>query len=599
MKGVHLACIVVAFLLTLTLPSSYGQQEEGDDIPWHRYQLEPAEYFPFVYGVASGDPTHDSILLWTYAQVADGTNVTWAIWLPGTGSFQDNVTAGEATISAEHGFTITVEAANLAPDTVYNYAFQYGSSYSRTGRTRTAPHPEDESFTEMKIAVMSCAKVWIGLYNGYREVAEMDDINLILHVGDWVYTDFDPPLCFRVPEGLCNTDCQGYEIEVPDIPAQGSCDDLNTFRHLHKIVNTDVDAREMRANHPMVIMPDNHDLDGSKSVNYSESDTFQAWKEWVPNRGSINQLNLNPVAFARHIRYGKLFDVIVLDTRNIGRREEPPSYLGTDQVQWLDEEILPNSTDASWRIIATSQVFLPWTLRNTNSILAAPFIAISLTCLMCFAACAVLKRRRGMKIFEKPSEPVDEEEEEVDGVDVHYFKGVRDSLEVMRERRGMPPVKVDVGHPGRQQRCELCCLSRGCMICALVSGVLFLIGLAITLVLINEEFAPDEITGVPRLSPVGKSKKWGGKAWDSDPASRFEFLQMLKSHGVSDNNVFVTGDLHMANAADVYDTIPGLGPKETVPSETTRYGVEFLPTGVTVSQLQHFLSFIFKSFLVT
>ena len=150
--------------------------------PWHRYQLEPAQHAPFVYGVASGDPFADSILLWTYAKIPEGDRVVWSVWLPGSGSFENNVTSGDAAVSGSQGHTVTVEAAGLAPDTVYNYAFEYQGNRSRLGRTRTAPDPQDETFEEMKVAVMSCSRVWNGFFNAYREVALREDLHLVLHV---------------------------------------------------------------------------------------------------------------------------------------------------------------------------------------------------------------------------------------------------------------------------------------------------------------------------------------------------------------------------------------------------------------------------------
>ena len=60
-------------------------------VPDHRYQLDP---FPFQYGVASGDPLEDAVLLWTRA--TNQSSVVWSIWVDGVGSFENNVTSGVA-----------------------------------------------------------------------------------------------------------------------------------------------------------------------------------------------------------------------------------------------------------------------------------------------------------------------------------------------------------------------------------------------------------------------------------------------------------------------------------------------------------------------
>ena len=177
-----MAQLSAVIILWASIALASTRSASASAIPAHRYQLEPAEHFPFVYGVASGDPFAESVLLWTYAKIANGDRITWSVWLPATGSFENNVTSGEAALFDSNGNTVTVEAVGLAPNTVYNYAFEYQGNRSRIGRTRTAPRPDDDTFTEMKVAVMSCSRVWNGFFNAYREVALRDDLHLVLHV---------------------------------------------------------------------------------------------------------------------------------------------------------------------------------------------------------------------------------------------------------------------------------------------------------------------------------------------------------------------------------------------------------------------------------
>lgn len=78
--------MLLSFTLALFLASVSAQT-----IPDHRYQLDP---FPFQYGVASGDPLQDAVLLWTRA--TNQSTVVWSIWVDGVGSFEDNTTSGVA-----------------------------------------------------------------------------------------------------------------------------------------------------------------------------------------------------------------------------------------------------------------------------------------------------------------------------------------------------------------------------------------------------------------------------------------------------------------------------------------------------------------------
>ena len=120
--------------------------------------------------------------------------------------------------------------------------------------------------------------------NSYKEVAENPDIDLAIHLGDWLYL---PPSivnldgqCKRVPRGMCYTgvECDKL-IDAPDIPTQGDCDPNDNFRlsdmrYYHKVLNTDVDVRALRAAHPIVLLPDNHDINDDLTVSPATTTAF-------------------------------------------------------------------------------------------------------------------------------------------------------------------------------------------------------------------------------------------------------------------------------------------------------------------------------------
>lgn len=118
-------------------------------------------------------------------------------------------------------------------------------------------------------------------------------------------------------------ECSSF-AEVEDIPAQTDCDPdnvhrLTDMRHYHKILNTDVDVRDLRAAHPMTIIPDNHDINDDVTVscwhcklysnvnpknNLTGSVEIQAWVEWVPTRYTVD--SNGTIFFPRLYRYGTL-----------------------------------------------------------------------------------------------------------------------------------------------------------------------------------------------------------------------------------------------------------------------------------------------------
>jgi alkaline phosphatase D len=95
----------------------------------------------FTDGVASGDVTATSAILWT--RVDRDTSVKVEVWnnpqLKGKKAFQKAF----SHVSAAHDFTVKVDATGLSPDTAYSYRFKHddtdGSSFSEVGAFRTAP----------------------------------------------------------------------------------------------------------------------------------------------------------------------------------------------------------------------------------------------------------------------------------------------------------------------------------------------------------------------------------------------------------------------------------------------------------------------------
>jgi 3-phytase/alkaline phosphatase D len=98
----------------------------------------------FTDGVASGDVTANSAILWT--RIDRDASVKVEVWsnpqLKGRKAFQKTV----ARALAQLDFTVKIDAIGLAPDTAYYYRFKHddtdGASFSEVGTFRTAPSPD-------------------------------------------------------------------------------------------------------------------------------------------------------------------------------------------------------------------------------------------------------------------------------------------------------------------------------------------------------------------------------------------------------------------------------------------------------------------------
>jgi len=112
---------------------------------------DPAE---FSYGVASGDPLTDRIILWTHAKVKDqnyDVSLQWQI--AKDASFTSMVNTGSVNALASAGFTAKVDATGLTAGNTYYYRFiDSTGATSPVGITRTLPA---STATSVKFAVFS------------------------------------------------------------------------------------------------------------------------------------------------------------------------------------------------------------------------------------------------------------------------------------------------------------------------------------------------------------------------------------------------------------------------------------------------------------
>jgi len=141
---------------------------------------------PFYFGVTSGDPLANQVIIWSKISTTDSTeNVVWEIsvypdfsWLNSTGTY---------TTDATTDFTIKIDVTGLSPNTNYYYRFRDDQGRnSAIGKTRTAPLATD-AIAHMRFAVVSCTSIYSGFFNGYKRISERNDLDFIMHLGDYIY----------------------------------------------------------------------------------------------------------------------------------------------------------------------------------------------------------------------------------------------------------------------------------------------------------------------------------------------------------------------------------------------------------------------------
>jgi alkaline phosphatase D len=319
----------------------------------------------FRHGVASGDPTADSVVLWTRVGDADGpVDVGWWVDADATG---ERVAEGVVTADADADHTVHVDPGGLEPDTRYRYGFSAGDDASPVGTTKTLPGPGAE---RLRFAMCSCAKYSAGYFNAYARIAERaerGELDFLLHLGDYIYEVSNHPPPSQTPPADIGRD---YD---PD----HECVTVEDYRRRYAHYRSDPDVQRLHSTLPVIAAVDDHEFaDGvwrDGSIEHRDdrdgpwadrrAAAFRARWDWQPYRMPDPA---EPERVWRTVPLSDLADLLLIDTRSMrdepvgsaGRMADPSrSQLGPAQRAWLLDAIAGST--ATWRVLGNSSVMAP------------------------------------------------------------------------------------------------------------------------------------------------------------------------------------------------------------------------------------------------
>ena len=329
---------------------TFGQLSEA--LAAQAAELDPA---PFTLGVASGDPDHESVVLWTRlvpdplnaetgGMPAEPVEVLWEV--ARDESFSKVIQHGSVTALPESAHTVHVVVEDLAPDRWYWYRFRSGDVVSRTGRTRTMLPPGKKA-DRLRFAFVSCQSWAGGRYAAYRDLAEQD-LDFVFHLGDYIY--------------------------------ETSGGSLTEFRRLHALYKTSPDLRAAHARFPFILTWDDHEVQNNYAGDVQgaagdgrpflerRANGYQAYYEHLPMRPEQKPNGPDALMY-RKVEFGKLAEFSVLDTRQYrtdqanGDGRKPPTgevydpdrtMTGPEQEKWLLDNLA--SSKARWNVIAQQTI---------------------------------------------------------------------------------------------------------------------------------------------------------------------------------------------------------------------------------------------------
>lgn len=320
---------------------------------------------PFTLGVASGEPDHQSVVIWTKlapkpfepygGMPAVGVPVKWEV--AEDEAMTRIIKQGRSLATPQLGHSIHVTVNGLAADRWYWYRFTAGDAASPIGRTRTMPKPHTLP-DRLRFAVTSCQSFEAGLYTGYEQM-KADEPDLVFHLGDYIY-EYASGRLGDVRRHI------GDEIQS-----------LNDYRVRYGQYRADPLLHEMHARCPWFVTWDDHEIDNNFAGSISEeadvdpveflkrrTNAAQVYYEMMPLRPA--SIPRGPsIRLYRHASFGRLADLMVLDTRQY-RTDQPNndrrsplnqaalspenSMLGTKQREWLQRQLVRSKS--TWNVLA-------------------------------------------------------------------------------------------------------------------------------------------------------------------------------------------------------------------------------------------------------
>ncbi|WP_421788927.1 alkaline phosphatase D family protein [Hyphobacterium sp.] len=275
---------------------------------------------PFRHGVASGEPDQTSVVIWT--AITDDSGGEYIFQLATDDAFEDVVfeEREERTyVTSNEISTFKTLATGLAPGTRYYFRMLHNGISSPIGRTRTLP---EGAVSEFKFAVCSCSNYPAGYFNAYREVANTPDLDLVLHMGDYIYE--------YAADGYASEDAERMDRVVDPLTELFSYGD---YARRYALYKSDPDLQAAHAAAPWFMMWDDHETandawaTGAENHNDGEGEwdervynALRAFHDWNPTREPDGQ-----IGSVRLAEIGDLATLAVTESR-LSARSQPMDF---------------------------------------------------------------------------------------------------------------------------------------------------------------------------------------------------------------------------------------------------------------------------------
>ena len=330
----------------------------------------------FSEGVAAGAPKPRGAILWTRLGGVSGDQ-RLNLEVARDAGFRRVVARRTVIASAARDHTVKVRVEGrrvLAPGERYYYRFATRAGSSPVGRFQTLRPPDSRE--PVRIAFFSCQDYQAGFYGAHRTIADDDNLDLVVCLGDYVYE---------------KNFYTGPRQDRLGANGDGEVQTLDEYRAKYRLYRSDPDLQAMHARHAFIPITDDHEVEDNYARDKPGAATSQVRVPFLERRANGYRAfdEFQPQQFVgrgtsrtyRSFRIGRTAELFLLDERQY--RDDQPcndafftpcadaegtprKFLGDQQLAWLKRGLA--NSGGTWKLVANQLMIMALDTPQNNAI---------------------------------------------------------------------------------------------------------------------------------------------------------------------------------------------------------------------------------------
>jgi alkaline phosphatase D len=330
-----------------------------------------------TYGIASGDVTNDSAVVWSRSNQEAQMHVEYDT----NSNFSQPKSMNAATLTNQTtDYTAYVKLERLSPDMLYYYRVWFSNksdslnSGTLTGSFRTAPDPSFSSTKPLSFIFAAdlggqkhCRQAGNGGYSIFEKMKELSPAFFIAN-GDMIYAADKCPV--KGPsDDWKNIPGNFSGIADPDVNWNNTEQVRDTYLKHWQYNRADPYLQGFLQDTSMYTQWDDHEVINDFGALWPYWNSFNKDREGYPNivnEGREAFFNYSPTdrnqddknRIYRSFNWGPYLDLFILDGRSyrspnsmVDTPENNKTLLGSKQLQWLEQNLANSS--AAWKVISS------------------------------------------------------------------------------------------------------------------------------------------------------------------------------------------------------------------------------------------------------